>query len=103
MTRAVINRGAVAMVTAALSLGATGPAFARPNDLFVDGGPAPVAAPVTNTARQPQAPQAVATPALSTRDTGISPAVYVLIGAGGASVTLVGLGAIGLARQRRFA
>jgi hypothetical protein len=122
MTRRFIDRRATALTTVALILGAAGPAMARPDDLFMGGGPAPAQSPrldLNMGGFQPpaQSPRldlnmgGFPRPATTTRrsaalsaagaDHNASAVEYVLIGAGGASVALVGLGAIGMSGRRR--
>ena len=78
-----VNRRAAAILTAALTLGVTGPAVARPID---SGGPSS-----PNTAVSiPQQQQPAGHQAVATQSGGSSDLEYLLIGAGGIAVMISG-------------
>ena len=93
MTGKMNHRRAIGIATAMLALGAAGPAAARPYDIDSAGSFVPV-----NVGQTP----AVAAPAA--RAGGADSALeYALIGTGGASVLLVGVGGTLAASRRRQA
>ncbi len=109
--RTLINRRAAAILAATLTVGATGSAAARPFDLdsagsFVPAGTTTAPPLDLNMGGFPGPGPAPAggwhpTGNASTRSTGVARAEYVVIGAGGATVALVGVGAVGMATRRR--
>jgi hypothetical protein len=107
--RTLINRRAAAILAATLTVGATGSAAARPFDLNSTGSFVPAQ---TTTAPSLDlnmggfpgpgpAPAGQPTGDASTHSTGVASAEYVVIGAGGATVALIGIGAVSMATRRR--
>jgi hypothetical protein len=95
VTGKINNRRAVGIATAVLALGVAGPAAARPYDIDSAGSFVPV-----NVGQTP----AVGAPAATSHANGGDSALeYALIGTGGASVLLVGVGGTLAASRRRQA